>query len=172
MMKVIPETCRVHQFRYLHFYYCKAFFLFFQVNICPQESLAHYHCVSDNGEQPHSLPPGVGTSGIWFSDQPMSLPTSTNPFTSNLPHFNVHYNQVRHHNEQLQQELSENIRTFLQRHEDSMDVPVSTILSDHCLQSSISTSAPSLNQVPSLTNVLIDSGASDSSRSYLFSSLR
>jgi hypothetical protein len=74
---------------------------------------------------------------------------------------------VRHHNEQLQQELSENIRTFLQRHEDSMDVPVSTILSDHCLQSSISTSAPSLNQVPSLTNVLIDSGASDSSRSYL-----
>lgn len=166
----------MHQIRYLRFYYCKAIiiiiFFFFQVNICPQESLAHYHCVSDNGEQPHSLPPGVSASGIWFSDQPMSLPTSINPFSSNMPHFNIHYSQVRHHHEQLQQELSENIRTFLQRHEESVDTPVSTILSDHCLQSSISTSAPSVNQVPSLTNVLIDNGASDSSRSYLFSSLR
>lgn len=145
--------------------------ILFQVNICPQDSVTQYN-FSEHGVQPTSLPAGVSTSGIWFCDPPMSLPTTTAPFTSNLPHFNAHYDQVQNHHQQLQQQLSENIRTFLQRHEENQESPVSTLPSNVTLQTSLSSSIPSLNQVPSLSTAQYDGGASDSSRSYLFSSLR
>ncbi|XP_063416182.1 C2 domain-containing protein 3-like [Mytilus trossulus] len=141
------------------------------VNICPQDSVTQYN-LSEHGVQPTSLPAGVSTSGIWFCDPPMSLPTTTAPFTSNLPHFNAHYDQVQNHHQQLQQQLSENIRTFLQRHEENQESPVSTLPSNVTLQTSLSSSVPSLSQVPSLSTAHYDGGASDSSRSYLFSSLR
>ncbi|XP_071126216.1 C2 domain-containing protein 3-like [Mytilus edulis] len=141
------------------------------VNICPQDSVTQYN-FSEHGVQPTSLPAGVSTSGIWFCDPPMSLPTTTAPFTSNLPHFNAHYDQVQNHHQQLQQQLSENIRTFLQRHEENQESPVSTLPSNVTLQTSLSSSVPSLNTVPSLSTAQYDGGATDSSRSYLFSSLR
>ena len=143
------------------------------MNICPTESVAQYNnLVSDHGVQPTSLPPGVSASGIWFSDQPMSLPTSTAPFSSNLPHFNYHYDQVKSHHAQLQQQLSENIRTFLQRHEESLETQTSTLPSMPTLQTSLSTSAPALSQVPNTLSTQVDSGVGDSSRSFLFTSLR
>ncbi|XP_060074176.1 C2 domain-containing protein 3-like [Ylistrum balloti] len=138
-----------------------------KVNIVPQDDVTQYlrgipgqPVATSFYNQPSSLPFTVNSSvhNMMPSEQPISLPTDLRPFSSNLPNFDI----VREHQEQLQHQLSENIRQFLRNHEmssqDSSDDSPRPEVSPHW-------------QPPSLNEIKVDDSAA-CSRSIMFSSLR
>ncbi|XP_069129079.1 C2 domain-containing protein 3-like isoform X6 [Argopecten irradians] len=139
-----------------------------KVNIVPQDDvMQHIQGVPSQPassvsfyNQPSSLPFTVNSSihNAIPPEQPMSLPTDLRPFSSTLPNFD----QVREHQEQLQHQLSENIRQFLRNHEmSSQDSP----------EESPRPEVSPYWQPPSLNDIKVDDSAA-CSRSIMFSSLR
>ncbi|KAK3100781.1 hypothetical protein FSP39_025242 [Pinctada imbricata] len=146
-----------------------------KVNVIPQECVSQYNTAGSTPSQPCSLPIGVGSSihepPAWIMDQPMSLPVNTKPFTSNLPQFDVHYESVRQHHEQLQQQLAQNIQDFLEQQQRNLESEPPTAGNSGNIVNNIVQSELSLHWVPNIPESRFeDSNAS--SRSFLFTSLR